>query len=635
MSFVSLVITVFNREQYLGAAIESVLSQTYGDFELVVWDDGSTDRSLEVAQEYAQKDARVRVIAAAHEGRVPALQAAIAQTNGTYLGWIDSDDLLAPQALEETVPFLDRHPETGMVYTDYLNINEVGEVIGYGHRCRIPYSKDRLLLDFMTFHFRLLRRSVFDQVGGIDGSLNFVEDYDLCLRLSEVTAVRRVYKPLYYYRHHSRNASRQWRLEQLLRARSVVRQALKRRGLAAHVELDVQFPEGRFLLRRKQPLKGAAEQRAEAVGGQHAILQGRQAWPPLVAMGVVPLLVTLPLVTLISTTIGATIGTTTVHAQTIIPANDGTNTIVTPTSNQFNISGGQLSGNGANLFQSFERFGLNQGQIANFLSNPAIQNILGRVVGGDPSIINGLIRVTGGNSHLFLVNPAGIVFGPNASLNVPASFMATTATGVGFGSQWLNAIGPADYTNLNGNPQAFAFAVNQPGAIVNAGNLAVNTGQSLAFLGGTIVNSGQLAAPGGQITILAVPGQNLVRLSQPGSLLSLEISPLSSPSPSLLTPPSLPQLLTGGNLSNATGVIVNPDGTIRLAGTTPDVPMNPGTAVVAGSLTVSGPTAGTVQVLGDRVGILGATITASGNAGGGTVLIGGGYRGQGSVPNAT
>uniref|UniRef100_A0ACD5GZT2 Filamentous hemagglutinin N-terminal domain-containing protein n=1 Tax=Desertifilum tharense IPPAS B-1220 TaxID=1781255 RepID=A0ACD5GZT2_9CYAN len=67
---------------------------------------------------------------------------------------------------------------------------------------------------------------------------------------------------------------------------------------------------------------------------------------------------------------------------------------------------------GTNLFHSFEQFGLSEGQIANFLSSPQIQNILGRVIGGDASIINGLIQVSGGNSNLFLINPAGILFGP-------------------------------------------------------------------------------------------------------------------------------------------------------------------------------------------------------------------------------
>ncbi|HEY9297243.1 MAG TPA: filamentous hemagglutinin N-terminal domain-containing protein, partial [Phormidium sp.] len=113
-------------------------------------------------------------------------------------------------------------------------------------------------------------------------------------------------------------------------------------------------------------------------------------------------------------------------SQSIQPASDGIGTVVTPNGNRIEINGGQRSGDGANLFHSFEKFGLDAGQIANFNSNPQILNILGRVVGGDASLINGLIQVTGGNSNLFLMNPAGIIFGPNASLNVPASFSATT-----------------------------------------------------------------------------------------------------------------------------------------------------------------------------------------------------------------
>ncbi|MDY7013659.1 MAG: filamentous hemagglutinin N-terminal domain-containing protein, partial [Cyanobacteriota bacterium] len=116
-----------------------------------------------------------------------------------------------------------------------------------------------------------------------------------------------------------------------------------------------------------------------------------------------------------------------IAAQTISPALDGTGTTVTLNGNQFEIRGGTFSGDGANLFHSFEQFGLNAEQAVNFLSNPQIQNILGRVVGGDPSIINGLIQIAGGSSNLYLINPAGIAFGSGASLNVPADFFATTA----------------------------------------------------------------------------------------------------------------------------------------------------------------------------------------------------------------
>jgi filamentous hemagglutinin family protein len=120
-----------------------------------------------------------------------------------------------------------------------------------------------------------------------------------------------------------------------------------------------------------------------------------------------------------------------VQAQSITPAQDGTGTITTPNGNQIDITGGTLSGDNSNLFHSFSQFGLSAEQTANFVSNPNINNILGRVTGGNASVINGLIQVTGGNSNLYLVNPAGIIFGGNAQLNVPASFTATTATGVG------------------------------------------------------------------------------------------------------------------------------------------------------------------------------------------------------------
>ncbi|WP_204101971.1 MULTISPECIES: filamentous hemagglutinin N-terminal domain-containing protein, partial [Spirulina sp. CCY15215] len=147
-------------------------------------------------------------------------------------------------------------------------------------------------------------------------------------------------------------------------------------------------------------------------------------------------------------------------AGTVSGGNDSTGTVISVQGSQFDITGGTAAGN--NLFHSFQEFGLDAGQVANFLSAPSIHNILSRVVGGDPSLINGLIQVTGGNSHLFLMNPAGIVFGSNASLNIPGDFTATTATGIGFGNnQWFNAFGENNYTELTGIPFQFAFDVSQ------------------------------------------------------------------------------------------------------------------------------------------------------------------------------
>ena len=268
------------------------------------------------------------------------------------------------------------------------------------------------------------------------------------------------------------------------------------------------------------------------------------------------------------------------QAQPIVPASDGTGTLVTPNSNpnQFDIQGGTQSG--ANLFHSFSQFGLDQGQIANFLSNPTIQNILTRVTGGSASYINGLLQVTGGSSHLYIMNPAGIVFGSNASLNVPASFTATTATGIGLNNnQLFSATEPNNYATLVGQPSNFTFATSQtPGAVVNMGQLSVGEGNNLSLVGGTVVSTGQLNAPGGQITVTAVPGQSTVLLSTPGNVLSLEV-PASEVS--TITPSTLPQLLTGS--SQATGLGVNSLGQVELTGS--GLPIQSGDVALKGSVT--------------------------------------------------
>jgi filamentous hemagglutinin family protein len=264
------------------------------------------------------------------------------------------------------------------------------------------------------------------------------------------------------------------------------------------------------------------------------------------------------------------LGVQPVQAQSILPANDGTGTIVAPNGSLINISGGQLSGDNANLFHSFTQFGLNSEQIANFLSTPGIQNILGRVVGGDPSVINGRIQVTGSNANLFLMNPSGFVFGSNASLNVPGAFTATTANGIGFGGNWFSASGTNNYATLTGNPDAFSFAMSQPGGILNFANLAVGNGQNLTLLGGTVANAGTLSAPAGEIIVSAVPGERLVRLSQSGSPLSLEIQPLTAINNQAqnwsLPILSLPQLLTSGGGGNANTLNINSEGKVAISG---------------------------------------------------------------------
>ncbi|MBD2235750.1 CHAT domain-containing protein [Aulosira sp. FACHB-113] len=328
-----------------------------------------------------------------------------------------------------------------------------------------------------------------------------------------------------------------------------------------------------------------------------------------------------------------------VKAQSITPANDGTGTVITTEGNKIDISGGSLSSNRTNLFHSFSQFGLDANQTANFLSQPSIQNILGRVTGNNASLINGLIQVTGGNSNLYLMNPAGIIFGSSASLNVPAAFTATTANGIGFGNnQWFNAIGTNNYANLIGNPTGFAFTTSQGGSIFNAGNLAVGEAQSLMLLGGMVLNTGTITAPDGNVTIMAVPAEKVVRVTPSNSLLSLDlpVETKTQINPQPFSPRSLPSLLTGGNVKQVTGVTVE-NGVVKLISTNTAIPTDVGTTVVSGKISVSNSQESNnipqINILGDRIALLNANINASGSNGG-TVLIGGDYQGKGTVPNA-
>ncbi|MBP0019234.1 MAG: CHAT domain-containing protein [Cyanobacteria bacterium SBLK] len=240
-------------------------------------------------------------------------------------------------------------------------------------------------------------------------------------------------------------------------------------------------------------------------------------------------------------------------AQSILTADDGTQTLVTAEGNRYDIEGGMRSSDGINLFHSFDRFGLDAGEIANFLSSPEIQNILARVSSDRPSIINGLIQVAGGNSHLYLMNPAGIVFGLGASLNVAGDFFATTATGIGFANgTGFHAVGNHDYNSLVGTPSEFIFDVNQPAPILNTGNLTTTAGRNLSLIGGSIINSGRLAAEGGRITLAAVPGSNRVKISQEGRLLSLEVA--VSALETGISPLQLPELLTTPEIQKVTGL---------------------------------------------------------------------------------
>ncbi len=248
---VSIIVTTYNAEKYLREALGSVLAQTFRDFECIIRDDGSSDSSVAIAREFAASDSRFHVVAASHVGRGPALAEACRNCSGDYLGLLDADDILEPTALQECVAHLRSHPETGMVYTNHLIIDGNGNPRGLGHRCRMPYSMERLLLNFMTFHFRLMRRDAYDAVGGFDPDYPVAMDYDLCLKLSETTRIDHLPRPLYRYRRHRGSLSHTHRIEQARYSQRAINAALERRGMADEFVCDLDI-QTRYRLRRRR-----------------------------------------------------------------------------------------------------------------------------------------------------------------------------------------------------------------------------------------------------------------------------------------------------------------------------------------------------------------------------------------------
>ncbi|MCK6477964.1 MAG: glycosyltransferase [Phycisphaerales bacterium] len=244
---VSIVMVNRDRARFVEQAIASVLNQTFRDLELVFWDDGSTDESVAIARRIEALDPRLRVFVGPAQGVVRAHKSAHVHARGEFLGWVDSDDLLGRTALEETAAVLRDRPGVGMVYTGFVVLDEQSRVKGAGTQCRIPYSPTRLLTDFMTFHFRLMRREAFEKAGGIDDSYTTSPDYDLCLRMSEVTTIVPLQRNLYGYRVHGGSISESRRAEQRENSRRMVEAAIRRRGLEGKVRLRVD-EQGKFVL---------------------------------------------------------------------------------------------------------------------------------------------------------------------------------------------------------------------------------------------------------------------------------------------------------------------------------------------------------------------------------------------------
>ncbi len=149
---------------------------------------------------------------------------------------------------------------------------------------------------------------------------------------------------------------------------------------------------------------------------------------------------------------------------------------------------------GANLFHSFERFNINTGESATFTGPNSIGNIISRVTGGHASNIDGPLRSTISNADVYLINPAGLMFGPNASLDVLGSFHASTADTLRLGNGGeFNARQPSNSLLTVAPVEAFGFLTNTPAAItLQDSQLSVSKGKTLSLIGGGLHMSGKL-----------------------------------------------------------------------------------------------------------------------------------------------
>jgi filamentous hemagglutinin family protein len=270
-------------------------------------------------------------------------------------------------------------------------------------------------------------------------------------------------------------------------------------------------------------------------------------------------------------TISLTVFTQTIFAQTVpsIVQEPNSSTVVQINGSQYNINGGSRAG--GNVFHSFQKFGLMQGEAASFIlpNDGQIQNVFARVMGGSPSFINGKMNLAGNASaNVYFMNPAGIVFGANANINLPAAFTATTASGIEFQNGWFSAFGSNDYSRLLGEPLQLGFTMLQPGAIINAGELKAS--QAVRLTGGTVINLGNILTD--KLLITSVPGFSTIKLQLPDSPLSFEFPVTFTDNGKILNSfggefasSSIADLIMGGKVDIATGIILDENGKVYLS----------------------------------------------------------------------
>lgn len=204
---VSVIMPTYNRAHYLSEAIQSVLNQTFRDFELIVVDDGSTDKTTELLK--STHDARTLCIRQEHSGISAAMNTGINASRGKYIARLDSDDIWVPQMLATQVAVLDRRSEVGLVYAMTGEMNQAGVrrsgVYGRPEFFDGESFKSMIYGDFTSNITIVVRRTCLDRVGLYDESFRVNEDWELWLRVARWYPFAFVDKVLAIRRWHDGN----------------------------------------------------------------------------------------------------------------------------------------------------------------------------------------------------------------------------------------------------------------------------------------------------------------------------------------------------------------------------------------------------------------------------------------------
>lgn len=249
---ISIVMATHDTElAHLRAALDSVLAQAYPHWQLCVADDASQDaRVVATLQAYAARDERVGFVARDTNGHISrASNSALELATGDFVGFLDHDDALTPDACFEIALCVNRHPDADMIYSDEDKIDEAGIL-------RDPYFKpdwspDSFLSRMYTGHFGVYRRTLMNEIGGLREGFEGSQDYDLVLRLSERTErIHHVPHVLYHWRAHAGSTAgeagaKPYASQAAVRA---LREALERRGEAGEVR-EVPGPPGVYIVR--------------------------------------------------------------------------------------------------------------------------------------------------------------------------------------------------------------------------------------------------------------------------------------------------------------------------------------------------------------------------------------------------